>query len=382
MKKNSFKSAFSELYLISPVVYKAVIENIKKSGGSELQDLEKLNKSFLTDGRDKSVLEQTTDSPIQTQVSNAENTGIQESPGISSVEMQTKPTPINNSTFSQTLPVIDEISEATQTSQDQNNRMTLTNQNQNSQMTQTNQNQNFQSTQTTPLNVSSVGSQTFFNPEMKSTAVQTTQPNNIANSTQTTQTPTSSTPPTPLTPPTPPSPQASLATSTVSGPPPAQISLEQNSKKTYQCDQCSAKFTRLFSKQRHAKNIHGITEKKSNRKRKATTDDSPLPKKQQKLKKPPKKLESRIPRPENGIIALAKNKSAVKRPTPKGKSKIPRLIKRNIFKDETFQRDNAKVKRKISNEPLELQKPNRGLKRKKNDDLKNPSKKIKFGLWK
>ena len=72
MKKNSFKSAFSELYLISPVVYKAVLENIKNSGQGDLQELEKLNKNFLTD-EGKPVLEQATESSTQIQSPNTIN---------------------------------------------------------------------------------------------------------------------------------------------------------------------------------------------------------------------------------------------------------------------------------------------------------------------
>ena len=88
MKKNSFKSAFSELYLISPVVYKAVLENIKNSGQGDIQELEKLNKNFLTD-EGKPILEQTTESSTQIQSPNTTSIGTQQSSDSGIIETQT-----------------------------------------------------------------------------------------------------------------------------------------------------------------------------------------------------------------------------------------------------------------------------------------------------
>ena len=100
------------------------------------------------------------------------------------------------------------------------------------------------------------------------------------------------------------------------------------------------------------------------------------------------KIKSRIPRPINGVIALGKNKGVVKKPITQGNSKIPRLITRKIFKDEPSKKINSKLNRKRSTEPLDSKvqpkenKPNRGVKRKKDDDLKGHSKKRKtFESW-
>ena len=389
MKKNSFKSAFSELYLISPVVYKAVLENIKKSGGGGLQELEKLNKNFLME-EGKPVLEQ-----AQIQAPGSTSIGTQQSADTVSVEND-----------SQTTPIVDGFSQATQTTQDQN-----------TQMTQTDINQNAQTTQTMPLNTSSISSQTTPNPEIFSKAIQTTQPSYATNFSQTTPnvqnfskeiqttqpsyvTNTTQTTPDvqkfsqattlPPTPPTPPTPQIAPVAVQQENKQIANASMQESindSKKSYQCDYCATKFTRLFSKQRHTRNIHGNAENRSTRKRMAV--NSALPKKELKIKKTTSALKSRIPRPVNGVIALAKNKNAVKRSITQGESKIPRLIKRKIFKDKTMQKnENSKLKRKRIAEPADSEIPvkknrlSRGIKRKTNDELKNSAKKRKvFENW-
>ena len=376
MKKNSFKSAFSELYLISPVVYKAVLENIKNSGQGDLQELEKLNKNFLTD-EGKPVLEQATESSTQIQSPNTTSIGTQQSSDSDIIETQTNPNHIANS---QTTPIVDNFSQATQTVQDQN-----------TQMTQTDNNQYAQSTQTLPLNTTSVSSQTTPNAENFSKEIQTTQPNYVTNSSQTmpdvqhTSQAIQTIPP-PIPSVAPPTPSASIAV-------PLQKETQQivdtqgslnDSKKLYKCDYCTTQFTRLFSKQRHTKNIHGIT---TARKRKS--ENSAMPQKESKIKKTTPMQKSQIPRPVGGVIALAKNRNAVKRPIGQGDSKIPRLIKRKIFKDQILPKNiDTKLKRKTSNKPLEPEvpveekRPDRGAKRKAKDQMKKSTKKRKsFQNW-
>lgn len=384
MKKNSFKSSFSELYLISPVVYKAVLENIKKSGGGNLQELEKLNKNFLAD-EGEPVLEQGADLPIQTEASN-------------SIDTQTNSNPITNPSGSQTSPIVDDFSQATQTTQNQNMQMTQTPPNHEifSKGVQTDQpNYVTHSVQTTPNeqkiskgvqtdqpNYVTNSAQTTPNVQNFSKEVQTTQPSYSTNTTQTTPDVQTATPPLPSLTSTPQLEKEKQQIANSNG-----LEVVNTSKKLYPCDYCDTKFTRLFSKQRHTKNIHGISKNQPTRKRKA--EISVFPENKLKVRKTASQLKSQIPRPINGVIALAKNKNAVKKPVFQGKSKIPRLIKRKIFKDETLPKNlNTKVRKKRNVEPTnsgiseQKKETNRGLKRKKTDDLKKSTKKRKtFENW-
>ena len=385
MKKNSFKSAFSELYLISPVVYKAVIENIKKSGGDQLKELEKLNKNYLING-DRSVLEQPTNLTSPTQPANTD-TNTQISPETSNIDTQTMLNPIIDPTLSQRDSLVDGFSQTNQMNMDQHNQTTQTTPSVSSISSQTDPKpeMTLATTQTVQptKSVSSISSQTNPKPEMNLASTQTVQPLKQTNTTQTTlqvpqfsESTQSSTSPSIITP-------SPIKTKDLT----VEKSLD-DLKKIYKCDYCSSGFTRLFSKQRHVKNIHGSIKKNVTRKRKAEGIISSLPAKESKIEKFTK-IKSRIPRPKDGIIALAKNKNVVKRSITQGNSKIPRLIKRKIFKDEPGNVSNSKLKRKkiVESQNSETQPKantsNRGIKRKKEDQLQNHSKKRKtFPNWK
>ena len=399
MNKQSFKRGYSEFFLISKPVYEIILKNLKDKG--DIDQIEKMNKDYLySSNHSIPIPSKKKEDIIQTDSSNTSNIGMQTSIEKPISEVQTEDLsiqtnqPMKSDQSIQSTPKMNSQStqaniinthQSTQTNQNQNVIPTQTNisQNMNSQSTQSNIINDHQSTQTnqndilstpTKTNVSQENIRDENHSQIQNIPIiqrdpftyqpQPYQTQNNLNSAQTT----------------------------------TQINTDakenSNTKSFYKCDYCTSGFTRLFSKNRHMKNIHGMKNrnirKRINSKEK-TQFNSKIPKLSLTKKS---QLKSKIPRPIKNFKHKTDTSSKKKVDLGILKSKIPRLIPQKFFKktekQDTSPKRGVKRKNEIDNQSIKRKKPEikipdenlrRGTKRKKDIHYQSKKKRKTFENW-